>query len=275
MWTDRKAVIPFFDPAGFKRTITVLASNLSISNNNRSGFILEDGLLPLRSEDMNKLLDFTSKNEIEELHLMLAIGFFTGARIGTITTLTVSGLGNARQDPNIPGIHLLRVGPGTKISTKFSVSGEIMIPDTIYFELKRYAFSTARLLRVTKASLENKDLLFLNRKGSPYTVSTVNRLVHEMRKHAVSAGMKQFEKFKFHQTRATFGTWLLQILLDAGFPTSVAVGILRDAMLHKDERTSLGYVTFLENTRAKTQYASEFNAAFTGLTARDWNNHNA
>lgn len=270
MWKDRIAVIPFFDKAGFRRAMTKLSPDLSIPNSKRSGFILEDGLLPLRSDHMTELLRFTSEGKNDELHLMLATGFFTGARIGTITTLTVSSLESVRQDPNIPGIYLLRVGPGTKIATKFSVSGEIMIPEAIYLKLKHYATSTTRLLREARASSENKNLLFLNRKGLPYSVSTVNRLVYEMRKHAVENGLKHFAKFKFHQTRATFGTWLLKLLLDAGFPTSVAVGILRDAMLHKKESTSLGYVTFLERTNAKIHFASEFNAAFTGLTNRDW-----
>ena len=275
MWKDRIATIPFFDSSGFKRTMLRVSSNLSISNRTQSSVALEDGLLPLRADHMTELLRLTSENEVEELHLMLATGFFTGARIGTITTLTVTGLESARQDSNIPGIRLLKVGPGTKISTKFSVSGEILIPETVYQDLKRYATSTNRLRREVKANFKNKDLLFLNRKGLPYTVSTVNRLVYEMRKHAVDAGMKQFAKFKFHQTRATFGTWLIKLLLDAGYPNGVAVGIVRDAMLHKNERVTFGYIKFLENTKAKIEFASHFNAAFTGLKQRDWNTLNA
>ena len=270
LWKDRLAVIPFFDSKGFKRTMTRLSSELSITNRRRLTTRLEDGLLPLRSDHMMELMKYTSENEIEELHLMLAVGFFTGARIGTITTLTLTALEATRSDANIPGVRLLSVGPGTGIATKFSVSGEIMIPDAVLADLKRYASSAARLVREAKAARKDKDKLFLTRKGIPYTVGTVNRLVYEMRKRAALGGHQYLAAFTFHQSRATFGTWLMQLLLDAGNKTS-AIRIVRDAMLHKDERTTLGYITFLENSRAKAHFAAEFNQAFTGLSQRKWN----
>ncbi|AHE28133.1 hypothetical protein BBJ_3226 [Burkholderia pseudomallei NCTC 13178] len=46
-------------------------------------------------------------------------------------------------------------------------------------------------------------------------------------------------------------------------------------MLHKDERDTLRYITFLENTRAKGQFAAAFNDAFTGLRNRNWDNADA
>lgn len=269
MWTDKLAVLPFFDSSGFKRTMVRLSSDLSIPNKTRIGAVLEDGLLPLRAEHMTELLKYTAQHSVEELHLMLSIGFFTGARIGTITTLTVASLSTAREDPLTPGVFLLPVGPGTGVATKFSVKGEIMVPKTVLAELKRYAFSTQRLLRQAKAISANKGLLFLTRSGSPYTVATANRLVHEMRKQAFSAGLKFVKRFKFHQSRATFGTWLMTLLLDAGGKVD-AIRVVRDAMLHKDEKTTLRYVHFVENTKAKAHFASEFNCAFTGLFERDW-----
>lgn len=274
MWTDKLAVIPFFDSVGFKRTMVRLSSELSIPNKTRVGAVLEDGLLPLRADHMTELLRYTAEQSVEELHLMLSIGFFTGARIGTITTLTVASLNTAREDPLTPGVFLLPVGPGTGIATKFSVNGEIFVPRDVLNELKRYAFSTQRLLRAAKANPDEKGLLFLTRSGRRYTVETTNRLVHEMRKRAFSAGMKFAQRFRFHQTRATFGTWLMTLLLDAGGRAD-AIRVVRDAMLHKDEKTTLGYIHFMEKTRAKAHFASEFNSAFTGLRERNWNKVNA
>ena len=92
LWQDRLAVIPFFDLAGFKRAMVRLSSDLSIRNRKRIGSVLEEGLLPLRAEHMTDLLRYTAQHEVEELHLMLSTGFFTGARVGTITTLTVRSL---------------------------------------------------------------------------------------------------------------------------------------------------------------------------------------
>lgn len=273
MWEDRLAVIPFHDTSGFKRTMVRLTNDLKIPNRKRVGATLEDGLLPLRSDHMSELLAYTAKHEIEELHLMLSTGFFTGARVGTITTLTVSSLDTAREDPLTPGIYLLPVGPGTGISTKNSVSGELLVPEAVLTALKTYASSTARLLREAKANPDDKNKLFLARTGRPYSVETLNRLVYEMRKRAVLVGHRFMHRFKFHQSRATFGTWLMQLLLEHVSSTT-ALGIVKDAMLHKNEITTLGYITFLETTKAKTNFAAAFNEAFTGLRNRDWNNAN-
>jgi len=149
-----------------------------------------------------------------------------------------------------------------------------MVPLAVLQDLKRYAFSTRRLLREAKANAEDKGLLFLTKSGSAYTVETVDRLVYVMRKKAVSFGLHFMHRFKFHQSRATFGTWLMQLLLNAGSKTD-AICMVRDAMLHKDEKTTLGYIKFLENSRAKAYLAAEFNAAFTGLSGRDWSVENA
>ncbi|MFM0654712.1 site-specific integrase [Paraburkholderia sediminicola] len=275
MWVDRLAVIPFHDAAGFKRSMVRLTSDLKIPNRKRAGASLEDGLLPLRSEHMSELLTYTTKHEIEELHLMLSTGFFTGARIGTITTLTVTSLQTAREDPRTPGVYLLPVGPGTGVATKFSVSGDLMVPKAVLDDLKGYASSTARLLREAKAQPADKNLLFLARSGRRYTVDTVNRLVYEMRKRATGVGLRFMQRFRFHQSRATFGTWLVQILLDNGVKTTDAIAVVRDAMLHKNEVTTLGYITFLEKSRGKEQAAAAFNQAFTGLRCRNWDKANA
>lgn len=268
-WAERVAVISYHDAAGFKRSMARVTTDLKIPNRPRIGARLEEGLLPLRAEHMTELLGYTAMHEVEELHLMLSTGFFTGARVGTITTLTVTSLHTAREDPHAPGIYLLPVGPGTGVATKFSVSGELMVPREILLALKAHSTSVGRLLREAKAAGKDKDLLFLARSGRPYTVETVNRLVFEMRKRATAAGLKFMHRFRFHQSRATFGTWLMQLMLDNGAKTD-AIRVVRDAMLHKDERTTLGYITFLETTRAKRHFAAAFNEAFTGLRDRNW-----
>lgn len=274
MWADKLVAIPYVDSAGFERTMVRATTDLSITNRTFGTNLLEDGLLPLREEHTRQLLAFTSENEIEELHLMLATGFFTGARVGSITTLTVNCLQTAREDPHVPNVFLLRVGPGTDISTKFSVSGELLVPKAILDDLKSYAHSAHRLLREARAQQADKGRLFLTRSGQPYKVETVNRLVYEMRKRAVTSGLQFMQRFKFHQSRATFGTWLMQILLDAGAKTD-AIRFVRDAMCHKDEATTLKYIRFLENTRGKARCAQKFNEAFTGLKNRDWNDVHA
>jgi len=270
LWEERPVVLRYFDASGFARSVERLGTDLGILNRRRIGFQLEDGLLPLSSKHMTQLLSYTSNHVLEEIHLMLVAGFFTGARVGTVTTLTISALHSAREDPLTPGIHLLRVGPGTEIATKFSITGEIMVPSAVLEDLKVYSSSARRLLREAKAAVVDKDRLFLGRRGQPYSADTVDRLVGLMRSQAVAAGLSFMHRFRFHQSRATFGTWLMEILLDAGARTD-AIRIVRDAMLHKDERTTFGYITFIERQRSKGQLAAAFNEAFTGFKNRDWN----
>lgn len=273
-WVDRKVLICYTDSVGFERALVRQSSDLRIPNRQRGGVMLEDGLLPLRTAHMQALLAYSEKRESEELHLMLEGGFFSGARLGTLITLTVTGLERAREDSEIEHLFRLPVGPDAGISTKFSVKGDLLIPKAVLQELKAYATSTARLLREAKAQRQHKNVLFLSRSGKPYSVRTVNRLISEMRKRAVTAGLPFMQTFKFHQTRATFGTWLMQLALEYMSPNQ-ALSFVGDAMLHKDPATTFRYIKFLETSAAKEKMASVFNNAFTGIRNRDWNKSDA
>ena len=82
------------------------------------------------------------------------------------------------------------------------------------------------------------------------------------------------QKFKFHQARATYGTWLMKLALavtDAG----PALAFVKSAMLHKRESTTFSYIRFLESTKGKQEAAEAFSRTFTGLASRDWNTVNA
>lgn len=274
LWVDRQVVVRLHDSAGFKRTISRLSSELSIPNKSAIGQILEDGLLPISADHMAKLLRHTANNESVDFHYMLSIGFFTGARIGSIVTFPTASLHSAREDPLTPGLYRIAAGPGTGIATKFSVSGDILMPAALLEDLKAYAKSTHRLLREAKADKRHKHLLFLTRTGKPYSVATVNTANFQCRHRATASGLHFLQDFTFHQSRATFGTWFMQLMLDSGSKTN-AIRVVRDAMLHRDEKTTLGYITFLENSQSKIHAANEFNAAFTGMRERDWSKLNA
>lgn len=269
-WEDRASVLRMHDSSGFQRTLLRSSSDLKIPNRRIIGSQLEDALMPLRSQHMCDLLSYTHKSESAELHLMLSVGFFTGARLGTITTLTRQSLTTARDDALLPKLLFLPVGPGTGVATKFNVSGRIMVPQELLADLQRYASSTARLLRSAKAAPRDKDVLFLTSRGRPYSVETVAVLVSGLRSRATRHGLNFMSSFKFHQSRATFGTWLMTLLLEAVGRVD-AVRIVRDAMLHKDERTTLSYVRFIEDATAKAYISAEFSKVFTGLENRNWN----
>ncbi|NMG29522.1 tyrosine-type recombinase/integrase [Aromatoleum evansii] len=265
-WQDKAVVVRYFDTAGFERTMNRLTTDLSIPNRARPGLRLEDGLLPISRQHMTELLQFAKENCSEELHLMLMVGFFTGARLGTITTLRVQALEDALRDPDVSGMWSIPVGPGTGIATKFDVEGHLMIPDEWMTMLKKYAASPRRLDRVIKAP-QNMSYLFLTRHSNPYSVAAVDREMVTLRRSGQAAGLKFLQAFKFHQTRATFGTWLATICLEKA-SVKASVEFVKRAMHHKDASTTFRYITFIEHTEAKIEVANAFTQAFLGLQTR-------
>ncbi len=105
-WHDKAVVVRYFDYAGFERTMSRVSTDVAIPNRARLGARLENGLLPITVQHMTKLLQFTEENASEELDLMLKIGFYTGARLGTITTLRIKALHDAMPDPAVQGMGL-------------------------------------------------------------------------------------------------------------------------------------------------------------------------
>jgi len=274
MWVDRMVAIRYFDSMGFERSLKRRVSDLSIPDRVRPGLVLEDGLTPLRSEHMKALLQFTVTERLEEMHLMFAIGFFTGARIETITTLRVGSIEGAMPDLTMPNFYRLPVGPGTRVNTKFDVSGDLLVPYFIIRELRKYAYSMERLGRQAKASTEFRDVLFLTSRGNPYRQGTFNRLMTDIRRRALESRHHFMRNFKFHQTRSTYGTWLMELALRVT-DEAAAIAFVRDAMLHKDESTTLRYVRFIRETSAKAVISNEFSEAFSGIKVRDWNGFHA
>jgi integrase len=266
-WQDKVVVVCYFDDAGFERTMDRVTTDISIPNRTRHGARLEDGLLPITVQHMTELLDFTKEGVSEELDLMLKIGFYTGARLGTITTLRVKALLDAMPDPAVPGMWSIPVGPGTGIDTKFDVSGHLMLTDVLMNTLKAYATSRRHLDRVIKATDKNKSYLFLTRHFNPYTVAAVDREMVTLRRAGQAAGLKFLQKFKFHQSRATFGTWLMSICLETG-TVKAAIEFVKGALLHKDERDAFRYVKFIEQTKTKIEMANVFTRAFLGKVAQ-------
>ena len=274
MWRERSVVLPFYDAAGFKRSLVRVTTDLSIPNRSRVGVRLEEGLLPLSEAHMTQLLDCTSLGSTEELHLMLTIGLFSGARVGTISTLRIENLEQACPDPYLSGFHLIRVGPGSGVATKFDVKGDLLIPSFLLTALKSYAYSVERLQREAKAISEDRSRLLLTIRGRPYCGSSINRLMTDLRRNACRNGLNFMATFKFHQTRATYGTWLMKLLL--GVTTvPAAIEFVKNAMLHKDESSTFKYIRFLEVSKGKEEAAAAFSEAFTGLRARDWNRSRA
>lgn len=274
-WQERIVGIRLVDPIGFERTVAVNTTDLSIPNRAAAGERLEDGLLPITAIDRDAVLAFAHDHASEELFLMLTLGFFTGMRLGSLTDLKVRTLSNAVPDPSIAGMFRLAVGPGADppVATKFGVTGQIWITQTHLDRLLQYVYSVRRLEREAKAAPHHRDLVFLTRFGNPYAQRgsdksvAVNVEMHAFKRLAVAGGLNVMRGFRFHQSRSTFATELARIAIRSGGAVN-AIAMVKEALLHKHEATSLKYIKFVEKTPAKEDAANAFTREFLGLLFR-------
>ncbi|MBM5458561.1 site-specific integrase [Pseudomonas sp. P66] len=271
-WQDRHIGIKIVDRFGLERSMGVNSTDLSIPNRRADTSSLEEGLTPVLTADVVKILKFSNEHASEELDLLLRLGFGTGMRIGTLTDLKVDTVLNAVSAFNFPGFHCLSVGPGAQppVATKFGVTGQILISDEDLRLLKSYISSRRRLLRQAKANAENRNLVFLTRHGTSYVASdgnasrTVNVELGRLRKAGLREGINAFHKFYFHRSRCTFATELARAACKA-LPLSDAIQLVKASMLHKDEATTIKYIKFIEQSADMAELANEFTRRFLGL----------
>ncbi len=264
LWEDKKTKLSFVSSEGLSGTLTVQSSELRIPNRQRPGTRLEGGLLPLNTDNRKHLISFLSRCMKTELMLMAVVSSYTGARSETLRTLRVANIENAIPDPDVAGVMLVPVGPGTGVKTKFGVSGDLRFPRDIINILIKYAYSPRRIMRQSKANKKDKGYLFLTNRGKPYGENSFTSLISHLRRELVDAGLGQFSGFKWHQLRATYGTQLMRYALSSFENKSRAIEFVRDAMFHKDEKTTWTYVKFIEEEPVKEALSEEFFRAFTG-----------
>lgn len=260
--------ITFTTSTGLIRRQQVISSNLSISTRKTHNEAPENGLMPVSDEVREQILTIARDQTPIELYLMLALGFFTGMRIGTIGDLKIRTLENAIPDPMMGGHHLLTVGPNCSIpvQTKFSVTGNVIIPDALLSFLREYAFSvrrTKREYRVRDQAL--LELLFITKNGMSYVRRTtdrspaVNTLMHRLRSHIKKDNVHATD-FKFHQTRATFATNLADYALQTNNDEN-AVALVSRLLLQRDESSAFRYIRFVKESRAKARASEAFSRA--------------
>lgn len=268
MWSERVIGVRIPSTFGIERTISVNTTDLAIPNRSAGGSGLEDGLMPVSSDLRKDILELARTVCSEELYLMLCIGFFSGMRIGSICDLKASTLTNAVPDPNEPRMHWVPIGPTASppVSTKFSVSGQVIMPTTLLNRLRDYTYSSRRLSRLSLANDKDSDLLFLTKFGSRYirdgadTSTAINNQMCSLRKKGLAAGLP-IKNFKFHQSRATFGTTVAALAIQAGGQIN-SVALVKQLLLQKSEETALKYIKFIEKAPIKAALANEFTKEF-------------
>ena len=250
--------------AGLERTIAVSKEQLKIRGARDIIPRVEDGLIPLGYEAQDLILEIAYDHCSPEVYLMLVLGFYTGMRLGTICDLKLLTLKYARPAGN-GSYYSLSVGPSVgyaPVATKFGVNGEISIPTHVYDLVCSYVRSTRRLKRAARVSNGDEQLVFLNKNGRSYCrkgrgrSSSVNSEMMNIRDIARQRGIPL--RFKFHQTRATFGTNFVMENLDRpGVSLKAVIGMLRDMLLHKSERATMTYIKYVQDQGVKEKWAGE------------------
>ena len=267
LWKNKFKKITVINKFGFEHSFDVLTTDLAIPlRANSSNIDLEDGVSPINPKHVPKILEYAKTHAPIEIYLMLKLGFFTGMRIGSITDLKLATIENYSYLDDM-SMATIRIGLDAipPVQTKFSKSGNIIIPTELVNELLEYAYDVRRLKRIKK--VENSVNLFLTSRGNKYLGNegkSINVAIHRLRKSALENGVYEFKDFYFHRTRATFATVLMQYCLEKMDVTS-AVQLVRDCCIHKDEKTTLKYVKFIEQNKQLAKISNEYTKAFLGL----------
>lgn len=276
MWADEQVSIHITNAFGFQRTMLKLSSDLRIPASARtSSYALEDQLLPVSPDVQEGIQSYALAHGTIELCHFLSLGFRTGMRLGTIADLKVQTLYKATQDPHMPGFMRLQIGPGAKppVATKFGADGTIPIHRRDLDALIEYATCTRRLKRAIHASHMHRDLVFLTRFGKPYAGSSggseyraLEMEISRLRSRGREAGYAPIIDFKFHRTRATFGTNTARLFLKH-LSVADSLALLKDLMLHVDISTTLKYVKFIQQTKVIADLADEYTTSYLKLSS--------
>lgn len=268
LWEDRAFGVRITTDFGLQRSISVTTSSLAIKNKRHPGYRLEGGVLPVSAILRTQILEWARAHAPTELFLMLACGFFTGMRTGSICDLRIGTLTNAARDSKLNSFVYLAIGPGAtpQVHTKFGVTGQVIMPTTLFDELLSYVESPTRLKRVSRAAETDRDRVFLTSAGRSYAAkspghgATVSVLMSRLRRDAAKVGI-DLGGFHFHQTRATFATEVAETALRSGLRLN-AISIVKDLLLHAHEATSLRYIRFVEDEKLKAEIGNDFSRAF-------------
>jgi hypothetical protein len=231
-WKESDHYVQYLDGLGFRRSKTVVKTDLSISipkQHDPYDGLIEDGgkLRPLPLEEQEWLLDALVSLGNTEMTLVHLFALVTGARIQTVCTFRLRHvlIEMAKEQRD----HLrLPVGHGTGIDTKRQKQLVLHIPIWFYRMLQVYAQSARAAGRRKRAAGgdHKNQYLFLSQRGAPLYQGKLEGLsfdgANRLRHPKCGQGVRQFiteriipfvrAKYKakafhyrFHDLRATAG----------------------------------------------------------------------
>jgi integrase len=286
-WRDSDRYVQFLDGHGFRRSKTVVTTDLSIcipkQRDPYDGFIEDDGKLrPLPIEEQEWLLDALVSLGNTEMTLIHLFSLLTGARIQTALTFRLRHalleLEACQQgDLRFP------VGHGTGVDTKRQKQIVLHIPIWFYQSLQTYARSARAARRRERAvgGDHENQYLFLSQRGAPFYQGKLEALSfdrsNQLRHRKCGQGVRQFitERvipfvhakhrtrtfhYQFHDMRATAGmNWTDHQLrlVELGQSTlHQAREFVKTRLSHESSATTDRYLQYRHNVKL-TRWAEE------------------
>lgn len=228
-------------------------------------------LSPLSRDALNILTQHLLQTS-DELRLQALLSIDTGIRVEEVATLTLDALDTAT--PLAESQHrfeILLCPRSTGVQTKFLKTRTVEISSDLLQALNEYRVSERRLKRVASLNkkieqidsdtspfnqktieilerCERHEPLFISQQGNPATGKSIEARWVEFR-----AEIKKAEPsftHRFHNLRATYGTYRLSDLLEAKLSVVDCMELLMGWMGHKDESTTWKYLCFLKRKEA-------------------------
>ena len=242
LWREKGVYIRCFENTYFERTIRKSVAQLPRRIKRKGEIKYPHGVKPRSLEDRNILLKYLKgKKSKKPLYLMLLIGFLTGARQGTIRTLTYQSLLNALPHNTYKKHYVVQAGQGSEVESKNGKNISIFFHEDLLKDLIQYAETDPdQLKRRAKANKENIGLIFLTRQSKPYSDGSITELMSMLRKELIFNGLEQFHDFKFHDTRGTCARYLISTWMESGI--EYAIDRAREWLGHENEETTRRYV---------------------------------
>ncbi len=277
------------DNFGLSRLLQVESHNLAIKapkNNKAPGYINDGGLLrPLTVDQQESLLKALLESS-REYQLLFYLAMFTGARMQSICTIQVCHIWRAL-DGN--GDLRLPIGAGTGIDTKGGGCMTLIIPGWLVEDLRVYSRSPESIRRRQRSFYGDVDTnyLFLTNTGSEYYTSkreiadrenfsvngrasahnraygsiregaTIRQFITDILLPKIRLSNSEYQKFRFHDLRASFGMNLLEVELERRGVTP-ALEYVQQRMGHRSKEATLLYLNYRTEMVRKADIQKKF-----------------
>lgn len=208
-----------------------------------------NALNPLTQNEL-KMIANMLQHESVEFRLMCILSMLSGLRIKEVCSFTLNALENAIPTSDIKNRFHVKIGPVTGVLTKFNKTRTIEISNILLSQLLGYSLSERRLQRKDKTKfISQHEPLFISQRGNYYTSDSMQTLWSKFRKRMQSHYKIHFNH-RFHDLRASYGTYRLNSLLETNLDASEALNLLMGWMGHNHENTTWKYLRYLKREEA-------------------------